>query len=131
MALREKMTQRVAQYLEPGEQVQQIFPAQSGMNPNWRFLSAWLVLFNKYWVVAATDRAVLVFAASRWRGGKPKALATRLARQTQIGPTSGALFSPIDVGGVKMYVHRRFYKDVQAADASAGGGWGAQPYPAT
>ena len=56
MAIREKLRERVQPFLEPGEQVQAVFPAQTGPNPNFMFLT-WLVIFwTKYVVVAATDK---------------------------------------------------------------------------
>jgi hypothetical protein len=120
-ALREKLQARIQPFLEPGEQVQQVFVAQSGPNPNLMFLTYLVMFFNKYWVVAVTDRAVLLLRASRWQPAAPKELAARLPRQTQIGPVSGALWSRTSLPGDKpIWVHRRFYGDVRAADGPIG-----------
>lgn len=127
MALRDKLKARSEKLLEPGEQVQQVFLAQSGMNPNLAFVSSLLIVLNKYWVVAVTDRGVVVLSAPRLRPSFPKSVAMRLPRQTNLGPTSGALWSVINVPGAPkpVYVHRRFYKDVAAADAGAGASFGS------
>ena len=127
MALRDKLKERAQPLLEPGEQVQQVFPAQSGMNPNLIFVSWLFLLFNKYYTVVATDRAVVVLSASAMRPTFPKAVVMRLPRQTSIGPTSGALWSAVNLPGMPkpVYVHRRFYKDVAAADAGSGWAGGA------
>lgn len=118
-ALREKLAARVQPLLEPGERVEQVFLAQSGPNPNVILLTYLALFFNKYHVIAVTDRAVVVFSAGLWRQSFPKAVVTRLARNTLLGPSSGALWSRINVPGKKStWVHRRFYRDVDAADAS-------------
>lgn len=129
-ALREKLKARAEKLLEPGEQVQVVFPAQSGMNPNLMFVSTLLVVLNRYYVVAATDRAIVVMSSSRMRPTFPTSIAMRLPRQTNLGPTSGAVWSVVNLPGAPkpVYTHRRFYKDVAAADAGAGAGasagWG-------
>ncbi len=120
MALRDKLKERVQPFLEPGEQVQQVFLAQSGPNPNLVFLSYLVMFFSSYSVIAVTDRAVLVCKASLWGQAKPKSVTERLPRQTHIGPVEGGLWSRTNLPGGKTWVHRRFYHDVQAADAAVG-----------
>jgi hypothetical protein len=123
MALRDKLRQRAQPMLEPGEGIQSVFLVQTGPNPNLLFLTYLISFFSTYKVVVVTDRAVVVLSASMWRPTFPKAVAERLPRQTQIGPTSGALWSKTGLPGEKTtWVHRRFYKDVQAADAALGPG---------
>jgi hypothetical protein len=46
MALRDKLAQWAAPFLEPGEQIQSMFVAQSGASPYWRFLSSWIVILT-------------------------------------------------------------------------------------
>lgn len=120
MALRDKLKERVQPLLEPDEEVQQVFLAQSGPNPNLMFLTYLIMFFSSYWVVAVTDRAVVMCKASLWFQSKPKSVAARLPRQTHIGPVEGGLWSRTNLPGGKTWVHRRFYHDVQAADATAG-----------
>ncbi|MHB8456987.1 MAG: hypothetical protein ACYDBS_04775, partial [Acidimicrobiales bacterium] len=98
--------------------MQQVFLAQSGPNPNLLFISYVFMLFNKYRVIAVTDRAIVVLSASISRPSFPKEVLERLPRATLLGPTSGMLWSPIGVPGQRRtWVHRRFYGDVAAADA--------------
>jgi hypothetical protein len=121
MALRDKLASRAQPFLEPGEQVQQIFTAQVGPNP-WMIpaIGPILVVFlSKIRVIAVTDRAVLVFNSSKLTA-KPTALLQRLPRQTRLGPIEGKLWGKITVGGERTWVHKRFHKDVQAADAALG-----------
>ena len=121
MALREKLASRTQPFLEPGEQVQQIFAAQVGPNP-WMIpaIGPIIVMFlSKMRVIAVTDRAVLVLNSSKMTP-KPTALLQRLPRQTRLGPIEGKLWGKITVGGERTWVHKRFRKDVQAADAALG-----------
>jgi hypothetical protein len=116
MALREKLVERVQQYLEPGETVQSAFLAQSGASPYLANSFGLLgnILGVKRRIIAVTDRAVLVIEAD-FGGTKPQQVLARLPRGTQIGPVKG-VWAKTQVNGEKLYVHRRFHKDVAAAD---------------
>lgn len=117
MALRDKLRERVQPHLEPGEQVHAVFMAQTGPSPYFSFLSALIVLFGaKYYVVAATDRNYVVCRASAWVPSKIKAFEQRLPRNVQVGPLSG-LWGSSTLLGRTTHVHKRFHKDVEAADA--------------
>lgn len=118
MALRDKLKERVQPLLEPGEQIEQVFLAQSGPNPNLTFVTYLVMFMNKYFVVAVTDRAVVLCNAGMMTPSKPKAIAERLPRQTRIGPVAGTLWSRTNLPGGKTWVHRRFYHDVEAADSA-------------
>jgi hypothetical protein len=121
MALRDKLASRAQPFLEPGEQVTQIFAGQVGPNP-WMIpaIGPIIVMFlSKMRVVAVTDRAVLVFNSSKLTP-KPTALLQRMPRQTLLGPIEGKQRGKITVGGERIWVHKRFHKDVQAADAALG-----------
>jgi hypothetical protein len=115
MGIREKLSARV-QPLLPGENVQQIFLAQSGASPwianAFGFLGQSVVRRR---IVAVTDRSVTVFATD-FNGTNPKGLLRRLPRETKLGPAKG-VWSLINLGGdEKTWVHAKFRKDVQAAD---------------
>ncbi len=116
MGLRERLTERV-QPLLPGEQVRQVFMAQAGVNP-WIGNMFGLVgqSLVKRRIVAVTDQAVVVFGAT-FNGGKPTEVLRRLPRETQLGPTKG-IWSQVNVGDEKTWVHAKFRKDVSAADAT-------------
>ncbi len=119
MGIRNKLEKNVQPHVEPGETLQAAFPAQGGLNP-------WLIVFTgylifmwlaKYVIVAVTDRRILVFKASPLATTKPKELLGTFPRETRFGPVSG-IFGKIELGGTKYYVHRRFHKEVEAADAA-------------
>lgn len=119
MGIRKKLEKNVQPHLEPGETLQAVFPAQGGINP-------WLIIFTgylifmwlaKYAIVAVTDRHILLFKASPLATTKPKKLLGTFPRETRFGPVSG-IFGKIELGGTRYYVHRRFHKEVEAADAA-------------
>jgi hypothetical protein len=71
----------------------------------------------KYVIVAVTDRRILVFKASPLATTKPKELLGTFPRETSFGSVSG-IFGKIELGGTRYYVHRRFHKEVETADAA-------------
>jgi hypothetical protein len=71
----------------------------------------------KYVIVAVTDRRILVFKTSPLATTKPKELLGTFPRETSFGSVSG-IFGKIELGGTRYYVHRRFHKGVEAADAA-------------
>ena len=120
LALRDKLRNRAQGYLQPGEQIQEVFLAQAGPNPNLGFITSYVVFFNRYKVVAVTNQAVLVLSAGLFSPAKPKAVEARIPRTTVLGPPEGAVWSRVnlpDAKGKTSWVHRRFYKDVTAADS--------------
>jgi hypothetical protein len=117
MALREKLQERTAPFLEAGEQGRQVFMAQSGPSPLFALVSYWIVLVAGHYVIAVvTDRAIVVLTASKLRPSVPKSVLLRLPRATPLGPVSG-LWGKIELGGERYWVHKRFHKDIEAADA--------------
>ena len=118
MALRDKLKERVQPLLEPGEQVQQVFMAQAA-SPYWVIISYWiLIVKGGYRIVAVTDRNIVVFKAGAFMPSKPGKLLQRLPR-TAIGPLSGKLWGTATLGSEKLWISRRFFSDVTAADAGA------------
>jgi len=117
MALREKLVERASRFLEPGEQVQAIFLAQSGPSPYWVLLSYWITLYgDNYVVIAVTDPAVVVLRAGRFTPSMPKSVLLRGSRDVIFGPQSG-LWGQIRLDK-RYWVNRRFHRDLVAADAA-------------
>ncbi len=119
MAFRDKLRANVQPFLEPGEQVLQVFPANSGMNPTGAAMFGMLgvLLFTKPKIVAVTDRGIVLLAASRWSPSKPVAVEAR-GPHVYLGPVKG-VYAQIHLGE-RLYVHRRFHQDVRDADAALG-----------
>jgi hypothetical protein len=118
MAIRDAMRASAAQFVEPGENVQEVFGAQTA-SPMMAPLIGWLIVLivNRYRIVAVTDRRILVLDAGKWSQRKALSVVTELPRETVLGPVSG-LWSKIDTSDGKIYVRRYFYKDVKAADSA-------------
>ena len=115
MAIRDKMAANVQPHLEAGEAVQAVFGSQK-LSGWWAALSTLILFANYYMVIAVTDRRILVCRSGRLTTTKAKEVMRELPRQTQIGPASG-LWWKCETLGNKMSVHKRFHKDIAAADA--------------
>ena len=117
MAIRDLIQKNASKHLEPGETIQAVFSAQTGPNPNFAALTWLIAFFAKYVTVIATDRRILLVKSSIWRRSAVGDIIETYPRETKLGPASGRLWSKIELGGNSYWVHRRFSKDVQAADA--------------
>jgi hypothetical protein len=133
MAFRDRMRRDAQPYLEPGETIQAVFAATSGIDPRlmlillalsillaamtelrFAWLAAIATMLVRNVVIVATDRAFLLLEFSKWgridRG-------RRLARHVRLGPISG-WWAKISLDrDESLYVARRFHDDVAAADA--------------
>ncbi|AEH10039.1 MULTISPECIES: hypothetical protein [Protofrankia] len=86
------------------------------------FLLTTLIIFwIDYRIVVVTDQSILVLRAGKLVPSKPKGDAplARLPRQTVLGPLSG-LWGKTQATGEKLNIHKRFHKDIAAADAAIG-----------
>jgi hypothetical protein len=118
MAIRDKMRNNAAAVLQPGETIQEVFGAQTA-SPFWSLVSYWIIIFkNAYRVVVVTDRRILVCTSGRVTTTPVKEIAEEFPRTTQIGPASG-LWYKCETLGKTLYIHKRFHKDVAAADAGS------------
>lgn len=116
MAIRDKMTANAAPFLDPGEKVQAVFGAQT-TSAYFVLISVWIIIFaNAYRVVVVTDKRILVCRSGRFSTTPVKEVLRELPRGTRIGPASG-LWWRCETLGEKLYVHKRFHKDVEAADS--------------
>lgn len=115
MALRDKLRERVQPLLEAGEQVESVFLAQTGPNPNLAFLT-WLIFFRiKNDVIAATDRRIAVFSAPRFLPTKPRDLIASYPRDVKVSDESKGLWHAVEIEGTRYWVHSRFRDDLRRA----------------
>ena len=117
MSLRDAMRDSVVPYLEPGEQVQAVIGAQTAS----QYLAAITGVFvflglNRYRILAVTPTRILVLDAGKTSMKKARGVITELPRSTRLGPATG-LWHQIPVGRETLRVHRRFFKDIEAADS--------------
>jgi len=115
MPLRDKLTARAQPLLAPNDQIRHVFMTQTGMSPYSPIGGALGLLFRKYWIVAVTDTQMVVMGSGRLTSTKPKSIAYAVPRQI-IDP-QGKLWAKTTLGNTTHYIHRRFFKDVQAQDA--------------
>ena len=117
MALRDKLRSNAAHLLQPGETIQAVFCAQT-VSAYFALISYWIIILsNAYRVVVVTDRRIMVCRSGRFTITPVKSVENEVPRSTRIGEPSG-LWWPCDTLGQKLYIHRRFHKDVREADAA-------------
>ena len=118
MALRDSMRASAAQYLQPGEPIQAVIGAQTA--------SAWLAALtgflvflslNKYRIIAVTPARIVILDAGKTSMKKARGVVAELPRSTRLGPGTG-VWHRIPAGGETLRVHRRFFKDLDSADAA-------------
>ena len=117
--MNKKLEKNVQPHLEPGETLQAVFPAQGGINPWMLAFTGYLIFMwlAKYVIIAVTDKRIVVFKASPLATTKPKEVLATFPRDTRLGSVSG-IWGKIELGGTKYYVHKRFHKEVEAANAA-------------
>ncbi len=119
MALRDDMAASAAPFLQPGEPIQAIFGAQTASQ--WMAALTGIFVFlglNKYRIVAVTPARIVVLDAGKVSMKKARGVVTELPRSTRLGPGTG-LWHVVPAGPEKLRVHRRFFKDLETADAGA------------
>ncbi len=118
MALRDSMLSSATPYLRPGEPVQAIFGAQTASQWLAAITGIFVFLgFNHYRIVAVTPARIVVLDAGKVSMKKARGVVTELPRSTQLGPASG-LWHRIPAGQETLRVHRRFDKELKAADSA-------------
>jgi hypothetical protein len=116
MALRDKQLESAAPYLAPGEPVQAVFGAQTASQWVAGFAGVFVFLgLNHYRILVATPARILVLDAGKSSMKKVRGVVTELPRSTRLGPATG-LWHRIPAGQENLRVHRRFFKEIQAAD---------------
>ncbi|HTR94303.1 MAG TPA: hypothetical protein VMI73_21415 [Trebonia sp.] len=118
MALRDSMLSSATPYLRPGEPVQAIFGAQTASQWLAALTGIFVFLgFNRYRIVAVTPARIVVLDAGKTSMKKARGVVMELPRSTQLGPATG-LWHRIPAGQETLRVHRRFYKELKAADGA-------------
>jgi hypothetical protein len=116
MALRDSMRESAAPYLRPGESIQAVIGAQTASQ--WlAALTGFLVFLglNQYRILAVTPTRIVVLDAGKTSMKKARGVVMELPRATRLGPGTG-VWHKIPAGQETLRVHRRFFKDIEAAD---------------
>jgi hypothetical protein len=116
MAIRDQLRSNAAHLLQPGETIQAVFCAQTTSQYYALLSTLIIILSDAYRVVVVTDKRILVCRSGRFRMTPVKHAIAELPRNQRIGPASG-LWWRCGTLGEPLYIHRRFHKDVTAADA--------------
>ncbi len=117
MAIRDSMRASAAQYLQPGEPVEAVIGAQTASQ--WVAALTGVFVFlglNRYRILAVTPTRIVVLDAGKTSMKTARGVVMELPRATRLGPGSG-IWHRIPAGGETLRVHRRFFKDIDAADA--------------
>ena len=117
MAIRDSMQASAAPYLNPGETIQAVIGAQTASQ--WLAALTGVFVFlglNRYRILVVTPQRIVIMDAGKVSMAKAKGVVAELPRSTRLGPGTG-LWHVIPVGQEKLRVHRRFFKDVETADA--------------
>jgi hypothetical protein len=129
MEVRSAIVKNAAPYLESGEVIQAVIPA-SPVNP-WFILASpiglFLPLLYFWWktlrvslrTIVITDRRIMLLRAGRITTKPVRGVVSNLPRDTQIGPARGIQFYRISTLGDSLYIHRRYFGDVNIADGMA------------
>jgi hypothetical protein len=119
VALRDSMRDSAAQYLQPGEPIQAVMGAQTASQ--WLAALTGIFVFlglNRYRILAVTPTRILVLDAGKVSMKKARGVVMELPRSTRLGPATG-LWHQVPAGNETLRVHRRFFKDIETADAAA------------
>jgi len=116
MSLRDSMRDSAIPFLQPGEQVQAVFGAQTASQYIAGLAGIFVFLgLNRYRIFAVTPTRIVVLDAGKTSMKTARGVVTVLPRSTRLGPATG-MWHKIPVGDETLRVHRRFYKDIETAD---------------
>src|ERR1700735_5898392 len=110
------MRDSAAQFLQPGARVQTVIGAQTASQWLAAITGIFVFLgFNHYRILAVTPTRIVVLDAGKTSFKKARGVVTELPRSTPRGPGTG-MWHKIPGGQEALRVHRRFLKDIEAAD---------------
>jgi hypothetical protein len=119
MALRDKMSDSARQFLQPDEQIQAVIGAQTASQWLAGLTGVFIFLgLNRYRILAVTPERIVVLDAGKTSMAKARGVVTELPRSTRLGPGTG-LWHRIPAGSETLRVHRRFFGDLETADAAS------------
>jgi hypothetical protein len=123
MAVHDSMRAAAVPFLRPEETIQAVVPAQrrpSGGGALGAFgaLGGIVVaMVTRYRIIVATDQRILVLDTGKMGVKRARGVVVELPRSTKLGPASG-IWQKIQLDGEQVRVHRKFFKDIAAADTA-------------
>src|SRR5215472_16224464 len=118
MAIRDSMQASAAPYLNPGETIQAVIGAQTASQ--WMAALTGIFVFlglNHYRILAVTPNRIVVLDAGKTSFKTARGVVGELPRATRLGPGTG-VWHRIQAGPENLRIHRRFFKDIEAADGA-------------
>lgn len=117
MSVQEAWRVDAAAHLRPGETIQAVIPAQTSY-PHPVLIASFYGMWRRTSrLVIATNERILIFR--RTASGVLAELLAERPRDITIGPPHALfVFYRTNVLGERLYIHRRWFKDVRAADAA-------------
>lgn len=125
MAIRDVLRRASDPFVRPDETIQAVFPGESGsliartVLVQFGAIGGVIAIFTrKLRIFTVTDQRILVLDAGRWSFRKARGVVTELPRGAELGPAGKGIWHTVTAGDEKIRVHRRFFKDLNAADAA-------------
>ncbi|MBA3742597.1 hypothetical protein [Sporichthya sp.] len=118
-SVEDKLVRAARQFIEPGEDVQTVFVAQTFWPPLFALIGIFSMLGGGYRLVVVTSQRILVLKTNWSSYRHPKSVLAELPRKTRLGPVSGP-FAAIDVLGQRNYVVAGTRNNVAVADSFVG-----------
>jgi hypothetical protein len=88
-------------------------------SPFLAFISYWIIIAKAaFRIIVVTDQRILLCKTGRLTVTQVKAVLGEYPRSTKLGPPSG-LWHTTDALGEKLWIHKRFFKDIETADSGA------------
>lgn len=114
------VARRAARFLPEGAVIRHVVRGQI-FSPWWRSIPIVNLFYvspvEGYRVIAVTDDAMYVLAATRWVRWQPKRLIATLPRDTRFGSLRG-FASVVTLGEERIWLFWRFYVDARMSDAA-------------
>jgi len=113
VARRERLQRHAQPLLESSEEIQQILVAVG--SPDW-------LGRTDHWVIAVTNEGIALLDHRRPPlARRPRSIVLRYPRDTELGPIERSRgrfgrLQGLSLGAMPLWVHRRFFGDVEAAD---------------
>ena len=110
------MRASAARYVRHDEQVHAVIGAQTRSPYLVVLIGFGYLLFNRYRMIVVTSHRVAVLDSGKVSFRRPRAVLYEHHRDTRLGPATGTFWYKADLGDETVYVHRRFFKEIEKAD---------------